>query len=81
MPRDYQTPKPLSPYYASINKSNRRSKVPFHQGYHRLRHRVENLFQRLKRFRAVGTRYDKSDVHLGGGVHLSAVIDWLKFGL
>lgn len=62
-------------------KSNRRSKVPFHQGYYRLRHRVENLFQRLKRFRAVGTRYDKSDVHFGGGVHLSAVIDWLKFGV
>jgi transposase len=62
-------------------KSNRRSKVPFHRGYYRLRHRVENLFQRLKRFRAVGTRYDKSDVHFGGGVYLSAVIDWLKFGV
>ncbi len=61
-------------------KSNRRTKVPFHRGYYRLRHRVENLFQRLKRFRAVGTRYDKSDVHFGGGLHLSAVIDWLRFG-
>ncbi len=62
-------------------KSNRRTKVPFHRGYYRLRHRVENLFQRLKRFRAVGTRYDKSDVHFGGGLHLSAVIDWLRFGV
>lgn len=60
-------------------KSNRRSPVPFHRGYYRLRHRVENLFQRLKRFRAIGTRYDKSDLHFSGGVHLAAVIDWLTF--
>jgi transposase len=66
---------------SSAPKSSRRSKVPFHRGYYRLRHRVENLFPRLKRFRAVGTRSDKSDVHFGGGVHLAAVIDWLKFGL
>lgn len=60
-------------------KSNRRSKVSFHRGYYRLRHRVENLFQRLKRFRSVSTRYDKSDVHFSGGLHLAAIIDWLRF--
>jgi transposase len=62
-------------------KANRRTKVPFHRSYYRLRHRVENLFQRLKWFRAVGTRHDKSDVHFGGGLHLSAVSDWLRFGV
>ena len=62
-------------------KSNRRSKVPFHRGYYRLRHRVENLFQRLKRFRAICTRYDKSDVHFSGALHLAAIIDWLRFGV
>ena len=62
-------------------KSNRRGRVPFHRGYYRLRHRVENLFQRLKRFRAVGTRYDKSDVHFGGAIHLAAVVDWLTLGV
>ena len=48
---------------------------------YRLRYRVENFFQRLKRFRAVGTRYDKSDVHFGGAIHLAAVVYWFTFGV
>ena len=43
-------------------KKSRLRKVAFNSGYYRLRHRVENLFQRMKRYRGIGTRYDKSDI-------------------
>lgn len=36
------------------------------RSYRRFRHHVENLFQRLKCFRSVETRYDKSDLHFRG---------------
>jgi transposase len=31
----------------------------FHRGYYRRRHRVENFFCRIKRYRRIATRYDK----------------------
>ena len=41
--------------------------APFHRGYYRCRHRIENFFARIKCFRRISTRYDK----------LAAIIDWL----
>lgn len=45
-------------------RSNRTTPTPFNRRYYRLRHQVENFFQRVKRWRAVGTHYDKLDLHL-----------------
>ena len=59
--------------------STRRVQVPFHRGWYRLRHRVENFFQRMKRFRAIATRYDKSGLHFLSAVQLVAVLDWIGF--
>ena len=59
--------------------STRRVQVPFHRGWYRLRHRVENFFQRMKRFRAIATRYDKSCLHFLSAVQLVAVLDWICF--
>lgn len=58
-------------------RSNRTTSPPFHRGYYRLRHHVENFFQRIKRWRAVGTRYDKLDLHFLASVQLAAILDWL----
>ena len=58
-------------------RSSRKSCPPFHRGYYRLRHHVENFFQRVKRWRAVGTRYDKLDLHFLASVQLVAILDWL----
>jgi len=52
--------------------------VRWHRGYYRLRHRVENFFQRIKRFRRVGTRYEKLALHFLGFVQLAAILDWLS---
>lgn len=41
--------------------------------------RVENFFQRMKRFRAIATRYDKLSLHFLSAVQLVAVLDWIRF--
>ena len=40
-------------------RTNRTTAVPFSAKLYRRRHRVENFFQKLKRYRRVATRYDK----------------------
>jgi transposase len=40
-------------------RSNRTTTVPFSATLYRRRHRVENFFERIKRYRRVATRYDK----------------------
>jgi transposase len=52
------------------------------QGYdkalYRLRHLIENLFCRLKQFRAVATRYDKTGRNFLATVHLACAFLWAK---
>lgn len=50
----------------------------FHRGYYRRRHRVENFFCRIKRFRRIGTRYDKLARTFLSFVCFAAVLDWLS---
>jgi transposase len=65
--------------YACIPpRSNRLQPVSWHRGHYRKRHKVENLFQRLKRYRRIGTRYEKNDLYFLGFVQLAVVLDWLK---
>jgi transposase len=40
-------------------RTNRSTAVPFSAKLYRRRHRVENFFQKIKRYRRVATRYDK----------------------
>jgi transposase len=40
-------------------RSNRTTTVPFAPRIYRRRHRVENFFEKIKRYRPVATRYDK----------------------
>ncbi|MCW5556370.1 MAG: IS5 family transposase [Verrucomicrobiae bacterium] len=59
-------------------RKTRKNRVPWHRGHYRKRHRIENFFQRIKRFRRVGTRYEKHAVHFLAFVQLAAIMDWLK---
>ena len=59
-------------------KRGERLNAPFHRGYYRCRHRVENFFCRLKRFRRIATRYDKLAETFLGFVQLATVLDWLS---
>ncbi len=62
-------------------RMGRRSPARFHRGHYRQRRRVENFFQRLKRFRSVASRFDKNDRHFLATVSLAAILDWLNYTL
>ena len=42
------------------------------------RHLIENFFARLKQFRAIATRYDKTARNFLAGIHLAASLVWLN---
>lgn len=49
----------------------------YDRGIYRLRHRVENFFARLKQWRGIATRYDKTARNFLGAVHLVCAFTWL----
>lgn len=55
-----------------------RSAPPHDRAAYRRRHRIENLWARLKEWRAVATRYDKTAASFLGALHLVATVDWLS---
>ena len=59
----------------ALNATRKESR-PFHRGYYRHRHHVENFFGSLKRHRRVATRYDKLATSFAAFVTLSAILDW-----
>ena len=59
----------------------RRNRVVQHTydaGLYRRRHRIENLFAKLKDWRRIATRYDRcGDIFMGALVATATVIFWL----
>jgi transposase len=59
-------------------RSGRRKPARYHRGHYKRRHYVENFFQRIKRPRRIGTRYDKLDITFYAFLCLAAVLDWIR---
>ena len=59
-------------------RKNRLRHIPWHRGFYKKRHHVENFFQRIKRLRRIGTRYEKLSRHFLAFVQLAAILDWLN---
>lgn len=59
-------------------RKNRVHPVSWNRGFYKKRHHVENFFQRIKRLRRIGTRYEKLAKHFLAFVQLAAVLDWLN---
>ena len=57
----------------------RKEPAPLDRELYRLRNRGERLVNRLKQFRAVATRYDKTAESYLAFVHLAAARLWLRF--
>src|SRR6187551_2087215 len=55
-------------------KANRKTIISFDRDMYRWRHLIENTFAKLKEFRAVATRYDKTDTSYTATIHLAAAI-------
>ena len=51
---------------------------PFDQHLYRERHRIENLFARLKAFRRIATRYEKLHSTFAAMLSLACILVWLK---
>jgi transposase len=55
-------------------KSNRTGQFDFDRAMCRWRHLIENAFAKLKEFRAIATRYDKTDLSFAASIHLAAAL-------
>jgi len=55
-------------------KSNRKAIIAYDKAMYRWRHLIENFFAKLKEFRAIATRYDKTDDSFQANIHLAAAI-------
>jgi transposase len=53
-------------------RSNRRAPRPFDRDLYKARHLIENFFAKLKQFRAMATRYDKTARNFLAAIHLVA---------
>ena len=59
-------------------KSNRKVQRPYDKEMYKARHLMENFFCKLKQFRAIATRYDKTARNFRAGIHLVAAVIWLN---
>ena len=56
------------------SKANRKTAIAHDKVMYRWRHLIENVFAKLKEFRAVATRYDRTDESFQACIHLAAAI-------
>jgi transposase len=59
-------------------RPNRLAPADFDRHLYKERHLVENFFCKLKQFRAIATRYDKTARNFLAAIHLAAAIIWLN---
>jgi transposase len=59
-------------------RPNRLEPREFDRELYKARHLIENFFCRLKQFRAIATRYDKTAKNFLAAVHLAAATIWLN---
>lgn len=59
-------------------KRNRRSPIPHDREVYKWRHLIENYFSKIKEFRGVNTRYDKTDTSYAATWTIAATIIALR---
>ena len=58
-------------------KANRKVQREYDKDLYQARHLIENFFAKLKLFRAIATRYDKTARNFLAAIHLAASVIWL----
>jgi transposase len=58
-------------------KASRIIQRDYDKDLYKARHLIENFFCKLKQYRAIATRYDKTKRNFLGGIYLAAAIIWL----
>jgi transposase len=59
-------------------KANRKVSRDYDRDIYKARHLIENFFAKLKNFRAIATRYDKTARNFLAGVHITSSAIWLN---
>ena len=59
-------------------KSNRKVQRSYDKEIYKARHLMENFYCKLKQYRAIATRYDKTARNFLAGIHLAAAVIWLN---
>ena len=59
-------------------KRNRKIHITHDEEAYKLRHRIENYFSKIKEFRSVNTRYDKTDTSYEATWNIAATIIALR---
>ena len=60
------------------SKASRNHQRSYDRHLYKARHLIENFFARLKQYRAIATRYDKTARNFLGAIHLAAAVVWLN---
>ncbi len=60
------------------SKKGRRTPRDYDRDLFKARHLIENFFAKLKQFRAIATRYDKTARNFLAAIHLAASLIWLN---
>ena len=55
-------------------KANRKARLDYDKAMYRWRHLIENYFAKLKEFRGIATRYDKTDTSFRANICLTAAV-------
>ena len=58
-------------------RSSRKDQRDYDRHLYKARHLIENFFAKLKQYRAIATRYDKTARNFLGAIHLAAAVIWL----
>jgi transposase len=56
------------------SKANRKEPIDYDKHWYQARHLIENFFQKLKQYRAIATRYDKTARNFLSAIHLAASV-------
>ena len=59
-------------------KRNRKEQRDYDKELYKARHLIENFFCKLKPYRAIATRYDKTACNFLAAVYLAAAVVWLN---
>lgn len=59
-------------------KKNRLNPLIYDKEVYKARHLIENFFAKLKQYRGIATRYDKTSQNFLGAIYLAASIVWLN---
>ena len=58
-------------------KKNRLNPADYDKDLYKARHLIENFFAKLKQYRAIATRYDKTARNFLGAIYMAASLVWL----